>query len=99
MKITPITEVKNAVLRRTLTVTLLPLAALVGLLILIPIGAVVDMLIAVGKFTYKSFIAIFVKFPMSMWKVEAELVKFTKQSIIVGWRGPAPVMPKFKAVK
>ena len=73
-------KIKNTFIRRLITIIVLPIVTVVGMLIILPIAAPIDYLIALIKCTLKA--------PVRLYKVEKEMVGIIKQSFKDGWYGP-----------
>lgn len=76
-----IANIKNIFIRRLLTILALPIVFLVGMTLL-PVAAFLDYLIALIKCT--------IRFPVSIYEVEKELVGSIEQAFKEGWYGPNP---------
>ena len=73
-------KIKNIFIRRLITLIVLPIVIVVGMLVILPIAAVGDYLIALIKCT--------LKVPVRLYEVEKEMVGIIEQSFKDGWYGP-----------
>ena len=73
-----IANIKSTFMRRLLTILALPIVFLVGMTLL-PLAAFIDYLIAMVKCT--------IRFPVSIYEVEKELVGTIEQAFKEGWYG------------
>ena len=73
-------KIKNTFIRRLITIIDLPIVIVIGMLVILPIAAAIDYLIALIKCT--------LKVPVRLYEVEKEMVGIIEQSFKDGWHGP-----------
>ena len=72
-------KIKNTLIRRLITLIVLPIVIVVGSLIVLPAAAAIDYLIALIKCT--------IKVPVRLYEVEKEMLGVIEQAFKDGWYG------------
>jgi hypothetical protein len=87
MKIKNIGSIKNTLVRRMLTITVLPLTLLATFFVFLPVGAAIDAGIAATKYIYWAVQAVVWKLPINLFRVNREIIKIAKIALRRGWYG------------